>query len=556
MEFAWNTQKNKMSDIKGKEMEQERQGKISNEEIDLNKTYKNYDLVESNLNLYQRIKNRIEEVRDNSRIQKNSVVSYSNIVTVNKETFKEWGDEKSKKYLEEVYNYFCNEFGKENVVSAKVHLDETTPHMHLHFVPISQEGKLQARKVMTPPRINKIHTEAVKWLQGREFDVTRGKGETGKKNIKDIHKFKSEKLKDEVEQLENKKNELISVIDKALSGNKTLKDIEEIELDKLDFKNSMLSKDKIVIKESDFKNIINLYEDSIELNKHLKNKVIDLDIDNTNLSFEINKFKKREEDLLEERKYLMNKQEYLRKSENLLIKREKVAKKEILEVEEKFKKVLDNKDLEINNLKHENSQNKKSYKVMFDVFNNSYEWLNLQNEQLKKLCFADSLVINEIIKVHGKSALNEFKRELDLNKMCVVFLDGPKNHIKLKEPYKFNDARNLINGLKQSQELSRSNIRYEIYENDFKEFKLNLGEFKLSEIKDVDFKSYLFKETSELPGFLHKNILINSIRSDKSDQPSKDKLKEKEDKLKEKRVGKELSIEQLKVLQRGQEHDL
>lgn len=39
MEFAWNTEKNKMSDIKGKEMEQERKGKISNEEIDLVSTH-------------------------------------------------------------------------------------------------------------------------------------------------------------------------------------------------------------------------------------------------------------------------------------------------------------------------------------------------------------------------------------------------------------------------------------------------------------------------------------------------------------------------------------
>lgn len=35
IEFAWNTQKNKMSDIKGKEREQEREGKIKNDMIDL-----------------------------------------------------------------------------------------------------------------------------------------------------------------------------------------------------------------------------------------------------------------------------------------------------------------------------------------------------------------------------------------------------------------------------------------------------------------------------------------------------------------------------------------
>ncbi|ELU5588804.1 plasmid recombination protein [Clostridium perfringens] len=52
MEFAWNAQKNKMSDIKGKENEQERKGLIRNKDIDLSKTHLNYDLVESKLNLY------------------------------------------------------------------------------------------------------------------------------------------------------------------------------------------------------------------------------------------------------------------------------------------------------------------------------------------------------------------------------------------------------------------------------------------------------------------------------------------------------------------------
>ena len=46
MELAWNTQKNKMSDVKGKEMEQERKGKISNPDIDLERINLNFDFVE------------------------------------------------------------------------------------------------------------------------------------------------------------------------------------------------------------------------------------------------------------------------------------------------------------------------------------------------------------------------------------------------------------------------------------------------------------------------------------------------------------------------------
>ena len=58
MELAWNTQKNGMSDVKGKEMEQERKGEISNPDIDLSKSHMNYDIVQSDLNLYQRLKNK------------------------------------------------------------------------------------------------------------------------------------------------------------------------------------------------------------------------------------------------------------------------------------------------------------------------------------------------------------------------------------------------------------------------------------------------------------------------------------------------------------------
>ena len=268
MEFAWNTQKNKMSDVKGKEMEQDRKGRKSNPDIDDTRTNMNYDLVESTKNLYQRVKARVDEVRSVSRIQKNSVVDFSNIITVPKEQYEKWGLEKSKDYLKEVYNYFCEEFGKENVVSAKVHLDETTPHMHLHFVPVNQEnGKLQARALMTPARINKIHTECPKYLQEKGYEVERGKGKT-EKNL-DIHRFKAEKIKEEL---------------KALEGD--LKAFERVEssFDKIDgikAKKSPLGS-KISVKEDDYKLLIDLSKKSLVLSSKvnaLQGKVENLEIE-------------------------------------------------------------------------------------------------------------------------------------------------------------------------------------------------------------------------------------------------------------------------------------
>ena len=218
MELAWNTQKNQMNDVKGKEMEQERKGKISNEDIDLDKTENNYDLVEDERTLHQRVKNRVDELKESgSRVQKNSVVMYSNILTVPEEQAKVWGEEKTDDYFKACYDFFSKEFGIENVVSAKVHKDETAPHMHLHFVPVNKEnGRLQARVSMNKAKINYIHDELPKFLQERGFDVIRGKGRT-EKNIENIHEYK------EIKALEGK----IEQEKKELN-----KELEEIKLNK------------------------------------------------------------------------------------------------------------------------------------------------------------------------------------------------------------------------------------------------------------------------------------------------------------------------------------
>ena len=227
LELAWNTQKNQMKDVKGKEMEQERKGKISNEDIDLEKTKHNYDLVEDEKTLHQRVKNRVDELKESgSRVQKNSVVMYSNILTVPEEQAKVWGEEKTDDYFKACYDFFSKEFGIENVVSAKVHKDETAPHMHLHFVPVNKEnGRLQARVSMNKAKINYIHDELPKFLQERGFDVVRGKGKT-EKNIENIHEYKEIKaLEGKIEQ---EKKELNKELEEIKLNKKPLVNIKRV----------------------------------------------------------------------------------------------------------------------------------------------------------------------------------------------------------------------------------------------------------------------------------------------------------------------------------------
>lgn len=119
MEFAWNTQKGNARYKSPRKRIGTVRKKISNQRINFNKTNLNYGSIKSNLSLYQKLKKKIDKVRSMSKIQKNSVFDYFNIITVPKNQYKECEVEKSKEYSKEIYNYFYKEFGKKKVLLLK-----------------------------------------------------------------------------------------------------------------------------------------------------------------------------------------------------------------------------------------------------------------------------------------------------------------------------------------------------------------------------------------------------------------------------------------------------
>ncbi len=532
MEFAWNTQKNKLSDVKGKEKEQEREGKIRNEDIDLDKTKFNFDFVKDRLNLYQRVKKRIDDVRDVSRIQKNSVVMYSNVITINKDTHRAWGNYKSQEYFKEVYQYFCNEFGKENVVSAKVHLDETTPHMHLHFVPVSKEGKLQARKVMTPSRINSIHTNAPKYLQSKGFDVVRGKGITHKDNVKDIHEYKLEKLIDEVTFLENKKLELT----------KNIADIEEVH----EVKNINVKEKKGILRGSKVEMDINDYEYIQDTLKSFRERIITLEKENFDLKQDNKFYKDREkkifsikernikleDDNLEKSTKLFNKQLELKHREDkvkfheveLKKERDSIIKiKEELEVDKNQYKYLiekeikdeyiqkiEDKEKEINKIKDEYSgQLKKS----FDLFFKS-EFRKDNIDFFKLLSKQSSNIINEYSKVYGDRLLNSIikntGKDFDYrNSYISIDLDVKSLDEKFKQGnlFKFNDAITCLSDINIIDQDKKSIMRYKLYNH--KKELIHIDEVPLIDVSK-DLLGTIISQMKESNNFLVKDNLINN----------------------------------------------
>ena len=58
-------------------------------------------------------------------------------------------------FFRETYRFMSGRYGKENVISAYVHMDETQPHMHFSFIPVTMDKKKHRPKVCAKELLNK-----------------------------------------------------------------------------------------------------------------------------------------------------------------------------------------------------------------------------------------------------------------------------------------------------------------------------------------------------------------------------------------------------------------
>lgn len=240
-------QKFKSSDVKGMQIHNQRESKNSkNTDIDPNKTHLNIDLHnENSINYNKQVKEIIKDGYKGSKaIRKDAVVMTSTLVTSDSKFFSEMPLGRQMEFFKQSYEYFKDRYGSENIVSAVVHFDEKTPHMHLCSVPITEDGKLSAKKILDRNSLREIQDKLPKHLNSCGFDVQRGIEGSDKKHI-EITKFKADTLKKEVQQLSKKSNslkndlearrEVVSVFDKldSVKPSKTL--TGDLKLSKSDF---------------------------------------------------------------------------------------------------------------------------------------------------------------------------------------------------------------------------------------------------------------------------------------------------------------------------------
>ncbi|MCL2070831.1 MAG: plasmid recombination protein [Oscillospiraceae bacterium] len=185
--------------------------KFGNEDIDLTKTHLNYNLApqRSLKNQIEFINQRCSEVKCLNRKDVNVMVSW--VVTQPKDFPKE----RSREFFEKTYEFLNTRYGgdesnEQNVISAYVHLDEKSAHMHYAFVPVVADKKSGKPKVSAKEAISKgdlltFHKDLEKHLYehfGFEVGIINGATKEGNLSIKAL------KLKSEVDGLVEKKKNL------------------------------------------------------------------------------------------------------------------------------------------------------------------------------------------------------------------------------------------------------------------------------------------------------------------------------------------------------------
>ena len=56
------------------------------------------------------------------------------------------------------FEFFANRYGGENIVRCSLHLDEETPHLHLHLVPITSDGRLSAKDIFNKVEMQQLQS--------------------------------------------------------------------------------------------------------------------------------------------------------------------------------------------------------------------------------------------------------------------------------------------------------------------------------------------------------------------------------------------------------------
>lgn len=249
--------------------------KFGNQQIDPSRTHMNYNLAPAH-NQLEFTHNRLKEVRVLKRKDVNVMCSW--VVTAPKELPEEY----HKEFFERTYKYLQQRYdpnGK-NTISAYVHMDEVSPHMHFAFIPVVYDKKKKCEKVSAKEVINKtdlqtfhkdFQSEMDKFVSehGYQFNCNVLNGATleGNKSIEELKRGTAQQTLQNVHRATKKKREELNnlqkqktVLEREINALKDMKNIQGQVLSSQQIKNIktesiLLDSEKVKISKNDLANL-------------------------------------------------------------------------------------------------------------------------------------------------------------------------------------------------------------------------------------------------------------------------------------------------------------
>jgi hypothetical protein len=179
-------EKHKGTPARAMEAHHERQKEkyASNPDIDTAKSKNNFHIVKPHGRYYHFIQSRIEQA--GCRTRKDSTRFVDTLITASPEFFKGRSVKETAGFFQRAADFLIQRVGKENIISAVVHMDEKTPHLHLTFVPLTKDNRLCAKEILGGRAdLSRWQDDFYAYMIQAYPDLERGESacETGRKHI-------------------------------------------------------------------------------------------------------------------------------------------------------------------------------------------------------------------------------------------------------------------------------------------------------------------------------------------------------------------------------------
>lgn len=197
-----------------------------------------------------------------------SVLCLEFVASASPSYFNGMNQKQLKAFGRDVTDFFKKEFGTENLMSSVLHLDEQTPHLHVHVTPITRDGRLSAKDWLGgAQKCSELQQRFQDFMQSKGHDLTRNAGSKAKHQ--DIKQFYSVVNKSKESQQSNLFMPLKNVFNanQIAKANKMLASYKE-----LMFQRYPLQNKKLIERNKKLRMVINDREKEIkELTKKLSN---------------------------------------------------------------------------------------------------------------------------------------------------------------------------------------------------------------------------------------------------------------------------------------------